>query len=149
MDLDFLGDAQGVLMKKSTLVALSLLMIPTAIACNIPWQKCWHGQTLQGQQCTGEVVLLSAFDAKQMLQDDPNLRLPTRVELEMFFMGSHVAPLREHAHRIQKFQVLTSDFMQHGNEFLATTVDIRNGRVELTPWREPTLVILRKTNTSP
>ncbi|WP_404409743.1 hypothetical protein LG272_03870 [Pseudidiomarina marina] len=132
-------------MNKFTIATCCFFLISAAVACDVPWQKCWYGQTPQGLHCQGEVILLSAFDAKQALRDDSNLRLPTRAELETFFMSSHAVPLREHAHELQNFQVLTSEFVQHGNEFLVTTVDIRNGRIELLPWREPALVLLRET----
>lgn len=132
-------------MTKLTVVAFSFLMASVAVAGDASWQPCWYGQTIQDQACKGEAVLLSAFDVKQTLSGEPSLRLPTRAELERLFTGSHVTQLREHAHQLQQFRVLTSEFMQHGNEFLATTVDIRTGRVELLPWREPALVILLET----
>lgn len=131
-------------MNKMVAAIFIFLLVPTAVACDTPWQPCWYGQASAGNTCSGNIVLLSAYDAKQVLSAHPELRLPTQAELESFLSTEHAAKLRAHAENVETSRVLTSGFVQHGNEFLATTVDIRHGRVELSPWREPTLVILRQ-----
>lgn len=120
-------------------------MAPTW-ACETPWQRCWAGQTLDNNDCVGDIQLMSAYQAKQWLQANPEWRLPTSAELEQLFLNSNAGPLREMAMQHGHSAVLTAEVMQHGNELLAVSIDIRNGNVELQPWRRPLLVIWRKSS---
>lgn len=129
------------------IIAIGLLTLATpALACKSPWAECWAGQAWQNNQCEGEIKLMSAYAAKQWLQDNPQWRLPTKEELAQHLLSSNADHLRQHAATVAVSAVLTAEVMQHGNELLAVSINIHDGKVELQPWRQPVLVLWRQSS---
>ncbi|WP_417666236.1 hypothetical protein [Pseudidiomarina sp.] len=127
---------------KTILSALGVILcMPVAWAGTPHWESCWHGQQPTAQGCQGTVVLLSAYDARQMLRENSHWRLPTPKEVEGLIATEGFSALRQHASTTNVSHILTDAFMAHGTEFLATTVHIESGRTELQPWRKPVLII--------
>lgn len=133
-------------MKKFFLLTLLFIWVHPTFACNSPWEKCWAGQEFKDDKCSAEARLMSAYAAKLWLQEHPQWRLPSAEELQQHFLSSNANHLRQLAAEQGISTVLSGDVMQHGNELLAVSVNIHNGAVELQPWRQPLLVLWRKTS---
>lgn len=127
------------------LIGLAFIAMP-ATACRTSWQACWFGQEEANNQCVGQIKLMSAYETKLWLQNNPNWRLPSRQELHELFHDSQSQALRQQAIAAGHDAVLSADVMRHGNELLAVSVNISNGSVELRAWQHPMLVILRQTS---
>lgn len=133
-------------MKKFILITLLLVWASPTFACNSPWEKCWAGQEFKDNKCSPEAQLMSAYEAKRWLRENPQWRLPSAEELKQHFLSSNANHLRQLAAGQGMSAVLSGDVMQHGNELLAVSVNIQTGAVELQPWRQPLLVLWRKTS---
>lgn len=124
------------------IVVSTLMAVTPAVAADpIVWASCWHNQELVEHQCRGTMQPISAYDARKLLQVNTHLRLPTPAELRQFLVSEQATALRQQAADYGATDVLTSEFMAHGNEFLATTVNINSAKVELQPWHQPVLVV--------
>ena len=128
-----------------TIILFAFFMAP-ASACRTPWQACWFGQELNDGQCVGDIKIVSPYEAKLWLQHNPDWRLPSKQELLEFFFNNQSQALRQQALSAGYDAVLTAEVMQHGNELLAVSVNMSNGAVELQPWQQPLLIILRETS---
>lgn len=105
---------------------------------SLVWQSCPYGQQQVGQVCSGEPLLMDQRSAKQLaleqiLPEQTNWRLPSSQELKQY--------PRERL-RDYDVQLLSSDHIAHGNEFMVITLNPQTGKLEYQPIHYRGLLLL-------
>ena len=102
------------------------------------WLDCPYGQQLVATQCSGDPVLMDQrsaqqFALEQAVADQLNWRLATANELK-----------RYHRERLltSDYQLLSSEHIAHGNEFMVITLNPQTGKLEYQPLHYRGLFVL-------
>lgn len=101
------------------------------------WRDCPYGQQLIAQSCSGNAVVMDMRTAKQLLltqadNSSSKWRLPTANELKSY--------PRERL-QLSEYQVLSSEHIAHGNEFMVITLNPQNGKLEYQPLHYSGLIV--------